>query len=65
MLSSAEKLANVQISVVAFYSFQSFAMAGDCRQQSASAVPLIAPAVVNALMRLTGKRYGSLPLVTV
>jgi isoquinoline 1-oxidoreductase beta subunit len=28
-------------------------------------VPLIAPAVVNALTRLTGQRYRSLPLVTV
>lgn len=28
-------------------------------------VPLIAPAVVSALARLTGKRYRTLPLVTV
>jgi len=28
-------------------------------------VPVISPAVVNALTRLTGRRYRSLPLVTV
>ena len=28
-------------------------------------VPVISPAVVNALSRLTGKRYRTLPLVTV
>lgn len=28
-------------------------------------VPVIAPAVVNALARLTGKRYRALPLITV
>jgi isoquinoline 1-oxidoreductase beta subunit len=28
-------------------------------------VPVISPAVVNALARLTGRRYRSLPLVTV
>jgi isoquinoline 1-oxidoreductase beta subunit len=27
-------------------------------------VPVIAPAVANALFRLTGRQYGSLPLVT-
>jgi len=28
-------------------------------------VPVISPAVVNALARLTGKRYRTLPLVTI
>jgi isoquinoline 1-oxidoreductase beta subunit len=28
-------------------------------------VPVIAPAVVNALTRLTGKRYRTLPLVSI